>query len=300
MNNQAAPSKLNAMLMRWPKGTVAVQHWLREQGIPRQLAEKYRRSNWIERIGQGAYTRTGDKVEVLGGIYALQSELNLPVHVGGKTALELQGYAHFVSAKNLPFVHLFGRPGRPLPTWFRRRQWESKVRFHLVRLFPSKPDLGLTKKVCEQIPTQMSAPERAALELVNLVPKEQSFSEARQLMAGLTTLRPELVQELLEACRSVKAKRLFLFLAEEAGHPWVKELDTSKLDLGRGKRSIVKGGRFDPKYGITVEPNPHGLSGSEDRAEHRHAGRRVSDDDARALQEGARRPRGRGQGADHL
>lgn len=256
MINQASPSKLNELLIRWPKGTVAVQHWLREQGIPRQLAEKYRRSNWIERIGQGAYTRTGDKVAVLGGVYALQSELNLPVHVGGKTALDLQGYAHFVAARDLPVVHLYGRAGRPLPAWFRRHQWESRVRFHLVRLFPSKPDLGLTKKLCEQISTQMSTPERAALELVDLVPKEQSFAEARQLMAGLTTLRPELVQELLEACRSVKAKRLFLFFAEEAGHAWVKELNTLKLDLGRGKRSIVKGGRLDPKYEITVEPNP--------------------------------------------
>mgnify|MGYP001584397915 FL=1 len=102
----------------------------------------------------------------------------------------------------------------------------------------------------------MSAPERAALELVDLVPKEQSFSEARLLMEGLTTLRPELVQELLEACRSVKAKRLFLFLAEEANHAWFKELNTSKLDLGKGNRSIVKGGQLDQKYQITVEPNP--------------------------------------------
>jgi hypothetical protein len=192
----------------------------------------------------------------LGGVYALQSELSLPVHVGGKTALELQGYAHFVPANNLPVVHLYGRAGRPLPTWFRRHQWESRIRFHLVRLFPSKPDLGLTTKVYEQISTRLSTPERAAFELLDLVPKDQSFAEARQLMAGLTTLRPELVQELLEACRSVKTKRLFLFLAEEAGHAWAKELNTLKLDLGRGKRSIVKGGRLNSKYEITVEPNP--------------------------------------------
>ena len=34
--------------MRWPKGTVAVQPWLQEQGIPRQLADRYCRSKWIE------------------------------------------------------------------------------------------------------------------------------------------------------------------------------------------------------------------------------------------------------------
>ena len=68
-------------------------------------------------------------------------------------------------------------------------------------------------------------------------------------------MRPELVQQLLEVCRSVKVKRLFLFLAEEAGHAWVKELNILKLDLGKGKRSIVKGGRLDKRYQITVEPN---------------------------------------------
>lgn len=263
MENEAAPSKLNELLMRWPKGTVAVQHWFQEQGISRQLADKYCRSKWMERIGQGAYTRTGDKVEVLGAVYALQFMLDLPVHVGGKTALQMQDYVHFVSVRELPVVHLYGRPGRPLPTWFQRHQWESKVRFHLVRLFPDKPALGLTKKPYGQIWARMSAPERAALELVDLVPKEQTFSEARLLMEGLTTLRPELVQELLEACRSVKAKRIFLFLAEEANQPWFKELDLSKVDLGKGKRSIVKGGRLDPKYEITVEPNPEAFSAQE-------------------------------------
>lgn len=263
MKNEAARSKLNELLMHWPKGTVAVQHWLREQGIPRQLAEKYRSSNWIERIGPGAYTRAGDKVDVFGALYALQFMLKLPVHVGAKTALELQGYAHFIPMRHLPVVHLYGQPGRPLPTWFNRHQWESRVRFHLVRLFPDKPELGLTKKSFESISARMSAPERAALELVDLVPKEQSFSEARLLMEGLTTLRPELVQELLEACRSVKAKRLFLFLAEEANHAWFKELDTSKLDLGTGNRSIVKGGHLDQKYQITVEPNSDAFSVNE-------------------------------------
>lgn len=260
MNTEAAPSKLNELLRRWPKSTVAVQPWLREQGIPRQLADRYCRSKWMERIGHGAYQRVGDQVRLLGAVYALQYQLRLPVHVGGKTALQLQGYAHFIPMRDLPRVHLYGQPGRPLPAWFKRRPWESEVRFHLVRLFPGKPELGLTKKDTESITTRMSAPERAALELVDLVPKEQSFSEARLLMEGLPSLRPELVQELLESCRSVKAKRLFLFLAEEANHPWVKDLDLSKVDLGKGNRSIVKGGKLDPKYQITVEPNPDAFS----------------------------------------
>ena len=252
MKKELSRSKLNELLIRWPKGTVAVQHWLSEQGISRQLAEKYRQSNWIERIGQGAYTRTGDKVELLGAVYTLQFQLKFPAHVGAKTALELQGYAHFLPMRDLPVVHLYGQSGRALPAWFQRHQWESRVRFHLVQLFPDKPDLGITKKPQDQLWVRISAPERAALELVDLVPKEQSFEGAHLLMEGLTTLRPELVQELLEACRSVKAKRLFLYLAEKCGHAWLRQLDLQRVNLGRGNRLIARGGRLDRKYQITV------------------------------------------------
>ncbi|MFH2203827.1 MAG: type IV toxin-antitoxin system AbiEi family antitoxin domain-containing protein [Elusimicrobiota bacterium] len=154
--------------------------------------------------------------------------------------------------KGLPLVHLYGRPGRPLPAWFRGCDWDSRVRYHLVQLFRGKPDAGLTSKPQGEYTVRMSAPERAALELAELVPSEQSFEGARLLMESLTTLRPDLVQELLETCRSVKAKRLFLFLAEACGHQWMKRLDLQKVDLGRGNRLIVRHGRLDSKYQITV------------------------------------------------
>ena len=67
---------------------------------------------------------------------------------------------------------------------------------------------------------------------------------------GALTLR--LVQALLERCNSVKVKRLFMVLAESFQHAWVKKLDLSKVDFGKGKRILVRGGRFDSKYNITV------------------------------------------------
>ena len=76
-------------------------------------------------------------------------------------------------------------------------------------------------------------------------------------MEGLVTLRPSLVQTLLETCSSIKAKRLFLFLAEAMNHAWVKRIHLSNVRLGEGKRVIVKNGRFDSKYNITVpRPSP--------------------------------------------
>jgi len=71
-------------------------------------------------------------------------------------------------------------------------------------------------------------------------------------MENLATLRSDMVQILLQVYRSIKVKRLFLTMAERHGHPWVSELDLSKVDLGKGKRMIAPGGRYDSKYRITV------------------------------------------------
>lgn len=245
-------SKINQLLKVWPSGTVAVSSWLETHGVYQQLAHEYEKTAWIERIGHGAFVRSGDKVKVTGGIFALQAQLGLSIHPGGKTALELQGYAHFLPmGKEAPF-HLFGKPNEKLPAWFRKYNWERKIEYKTTRLFSNGQSLGITEKSMGPFEILISAPERAIMEVLHLVPQEQSFEEAKLLMEGLTTLRPKLVQNLLESCHSVKVKRLFMFLAEDSNHQWVKRLDLSKIDLGKGKRTIEKGGHFDSKYNITI------------------------------------------------
>jgi hypothetical protein len=76
--------------------------------------------------------------------------------------------------------------------------------------------------------------------------------ECYQVMGGMTTLRPKLVQSLLEQCRSIKVKRLFLYIAGKAGHDWQKRLEVSAFDLGKGDRSITKGGTYIAQFGITI------------------------------------------------
>lgn len=90
------------------------------------------------------------------------------------------------------------------------------------------------------------------MEVCARVPRDYSYEEANHLMEGLPTLRPHRVQALLERCTSVKAKRLFLHLAERSGHAWLPGLDLARMDLGSGKRMLIKGGRLDRKYLITV------------------------------------------------
>src|SRR3989344_1278115 len=248
-------SKLNHLLGNWPSGTVAVSSWLKEQGYSNPLLSKYKKNSWMASIGHDANVRPNDKVDWTGGLYAIQEQLHLPVHAGGKTALQLHGYAHFLPMGKGITATLFGPPGIRLPAWFLQYDWKVKVYHAMTKVLPYKEDLGLTRKEMGAYSIKVSAPERAMMEVLYLVPQEESYEEAKLLMEGLSTLRPELVQALLKNCRSIKVKRLFMHLAEACNLPWVKKLDTKKVNFGKGKRVIVKGGHFDSKYNISV-PGP--------------------------------------------
>lgn len=245
---------IQTLLSRWPRGAVAVQAWLERQGVSRQLAAKYCRYGWVRKVGHGAYAQANDQVDWTGGLYALQTQLGLPVHAAAKTALQLQGYAHFVQARDAGPVHLFGRPGVRLPSWFAGMPWGARVRYTAPRLFDDGAPAALTERERAGYSVRLSAPERAILELLHLVPAGEAYEEARLIMEGLGGLRPQLVQKLLEACRSIKVKRLFLCLAEGSGHPWFRKLDVSRVGLGHGNRMVFKGGTLHPRFRITIPP----------------------------------------------
>lgn len=61
-------------------------------------------------------------------------------------------------------------------------------------------------------PLTVSTPERAILELLDEVPKRETFHQADVLMEGLRNLSPRRLQALLTECRSLKVRRLFLWL----------------------------------------------------------------------------------------
>ncbi|MCD4706168.1 MAG: type IV toxin-antitoxin system AbiEi family antitoxin domain-containing protein [Candidatus Sabulitectum sp.] len=68
----------------------------------------------------------------------------------------------------------------------------------------------------------------------------------------MSTLRPELIMELLVSSRSVRVKHLFLWSTERTGHGRFDSLDSARMNLGMGKRQLYVGGRYDSKYWITV------------------------------------------------
>jgi hypothetical protein len=101
----------------------------------------------------------------------------------------------------------------------------------------------------------LSAPERAILEALDELPGRESFEQADKLMEGLSNMRPQQLQKLLTRCRSIKVKRLFFFFADRHQHAWLKRIDRAAVDLGKGKRMLVKGGKLDRAYQITVPEN---------------------------------------------
>jgi len=253
-------TKINRLLQAQPVGAVLQSSWLVKQGYSLSLQERYRTGGWLESIGTGAMIRAGDEAGYEGAIYALQTQSNLSVHPGGKTALSLLGKAHYLemAAKK---ITVFGERGEKLPAWFCKRDWGAKIDYHQTSFLPA--GLGITEIELKNFNLKISGAARALMECLYLAPKKMGIVECFELMEGLNNLRPNEVQNLLEKCESVKVKRLFLYLAEKARHGWLGRLNLKTVDLGSGKRLIERGGVYVGKYQITVpkelEANGEGL-----------------------------------------
>jgi len=242
-------SKINMLLSSQPLGSVLCSSWLVDQGYSLDLQKRYKKSQWFDSIGTGALIRHADDVDYLGGIYALQTQLGLFVHPAAKTALSLLGKTHYL-ALSTKKAQLFGGSTESLPLWFKKRDWNLNIECKLTSFLP--PELGLVEIEHKNFKVKISSPARAVMECLYLAPKSQPLLEVFELMEGLNNLRPDVVQQLLEACTSVKVKRLFLYLADKAGHEWLSYIKLDRVDLGSGKRAIVSDGVYVSKYQITV------------------------------------------------
>jgi len=233
-----------------PSGVVLTSAWLEAQGISSKLAWWYVHSGLLEKLGTNAYKKTGDHITCLGAISALQTQLALPIHIGGKTALHLLGLGHFVPMQGRQHIMLFAPTTTKIPKWLLANTWDAALEIYKSSLFSN--DQGLIERSSNSVNLKIASPERAALELLYLYPQHQSLSEITHLIENLTQLRPKVIQSLLEDCHSIKVKRLFLHLSEQVNHPWLSSLDITKIDLGTGKRVLGNGGKYFPKYKLSL------------------------------------------------
>ena len=268
-------SKLKWLEQEVPEGLVVTAAWLTEHGYSSSLRNQYVNAGWLQQPARGVFRRARGDLRWEQVVISLQTLLEFPVLVGGRTALELQGYAHFLSQEQRE-VHLYGQ--KPLPGWMSKLPFPQRFIFHKgTRLFRNDPiTRGLTSlswnvrtndsTSADPIhgsfnrmpwgqwdwPLTLSTPERALFELLDELPHKESFHVVDKLVEGLASLSPNRLQKLLKDCHSVKVKRLFFFFADRHSPAWLKRIDKNAIDLGTGDRMLVRGGKFDSTYRITV------------------------------------------------
>lgn len=226
---------------------VLTASYLRKEGISYQSMLEYRKSGWLESLGVGAFCGRGAKPSLDIALVALAEQLGLPLHLGRRSALARRGVMQYVPIGGLP-SDVYLRRGVRLPKWFSDTYAGQFVR-NSTCLFPD--ETGVEHGMSDYA---VSSPERAFLELAAEVPKKLAVGELYQLMEFADTLRPGLVFELLSKCGSIKAKRIFLLLAEDLGYWWMNKIDITGIDLGSGCRVIDKDGVFNAKYNLVVKP----------------------------------------------
>lgn len=264
--------KLNQLERTLPEGLLVDAAWLERHGYYRSLRSQYVAAGWLEQPARGVFRRPRGSVGWEQTVISLQTLLEFPVSVGGRTALELQGYAHYLSQSHNS-IHLYS--DKKLPTWIYKLNIENLFVAHNRRRFLPEIDCSQNIYSLSEVsladnelllqsalrithwgqwawPFVLSAPERAILELLDELPQNESFHLVDVTMEGLVNISPRRMQSLLEQTSSIKVKRLFFFFADRHQHRWLKHINREKVNLGKGKRMLVNGGKLDPEYQITV------------------------------------------------
>jgi len=221
-------NKLNVLCTRTATGTPLAAEDLKALGISADLAVHYVRASWLTRLARGVYCRPNNALALHPSLLLLQRRF-AGLHVGGKSALDWHGVRQYVAQQ--PALHLYGWAAARLPEWFTEH---FPAQYHRKRLFDERPDALLHVGPFEQRDTsaQVSAPERALLELLSEVGVRQPLQEARELVASTYNLRADVLNELLRRCTSVKTVRLCLQLGRQASLPWAAKLDAATLPTG--------------------------------------------------------------------
>ncbi len=249
-----------------PEGLITSRKWLIDHNFSKHALDNMVKSGQLEAIGKGIYVRSYSRISWQAVVFALQGILNKDLVLGGLTALELQGLAHYLPLSNKTIVHLYGND--QIPTWVNTILPDVSFERHPISELagaknnqshaPLDGDQRLYAFTVQRSGGEtdgsliLSSPERALLEVLTDVPDKISFEHADQLMQGMTTLSPRTLQKLLELCNNVKVRRLFFWLAERQNYPWLAKINRSTISLGSGNRVLAKGGKLNKKYLITV------------------------------------------------
>ncbi|MDI4637156.1 MULTISPECIES: type IV toxin-antitoxin system AbiEi family antitoxin domain-containing protein [Halomonadaceae] len=253
--------KLKRVLEAVPAGFLVDARWLTAQGLAYETFRDYVKRGWLERVSRGVFRRPApqgplsEPINWKTCLLSMQQIMGYGVHVGGTTALDQQGYAHYLRLGHHATVWVYGDV---IPNWLVKLPLNAPVVTRRRSLFDD-PTLGVVSDSAageSHLPWDwamtISAPERAILEAMDELPDQESFHNLDMVFQSLTTLRPKLLTALLHSCNKVKVRRLFFVFADHHDHPWRKRLNPADFNLGSGDRALVSGGRIHPRYRIMV------------------------------------------------
>jgi len=291
---KASSYKLAILAQAVPDDLVVPREWLLQQGFTDDNLTGYVRSGYLARVGRALYAKpqlarawsSVEGVNATGQIaanvqpwkLALASSLltePVPLAVAGYSALLVRNLTHFASSAPPRQVWVTGP--KALPRWMAQMdsvewkllsatklftlEWAPVDALPLARLGADELTQTLQGSGFEAVGRDTdkawviaSSPERALLEWASLLEGEADWRHFYEVMEGMPSLRPKLVQAMLKACRSVKAKRIFLWMGKRLDASWYRAVkrDMSGIDLGKGKRQLIPGGALDTEYQITV------------------------------------------------
>ena len=224
---------------------------LERLGISAKAASYYAKEGWLVRLGHGVYAFPGDQLSPHGAVKFLQTKVK-GLHVGGKTALALQGVQHNLALRET--LVLWGEGRFVLPAWFTSMTPARYVSAHLFDWPTEKfAESTVTTPPGETEGLRVSTPERATLEMLYQVGTYEMLEETRNVFEGLRNFRTDVAGKLLACCTAVKAVRLFLKWSRETGLLDVEKLYAQfDIRVGSNRRWI---NRLPDGSLLTLKPN---------------------------------------------
>ncbi len=219
-------SLIKSLQTAFPRGAPLDHHDLAKVGVSSALAHHYLKSGWLTRLGRGVFMFPNDTLREADCLRFLARHLP-GFHIGGKTALAWRGVWHNLRAQEP--LWLWGDQQARLPAWFLER---FRARYTTRSPFGSslRGKFGLEPLPETPEGVLVSVPERAMLELLSEVGIHQGIEEARHIMEGVRSLRPDVLATLLRHCQRVKVTRLCVLWAGELNLPWA---DTARKAASR-------------------------------------------------------------------
>jgi hypothetical protein len=241
----------NTLLQKIPDGLVVTRQKMKKMGFTEPTIDYFLRSGKLTPVSHGIYRKPGPPLKWEHFVYSAV-QLGHDIHVGGRSALDLLGFAHYLPLGGIQQIQLYSE--KKLPSWLTTTNEPIQIVPHHLKIFTNTPTTAITERPFGHWdwPIPYASLELALLELLNDVKDEASFKMADTYLEAATTLRPKILNQLLSACKKVYINRLFLWFAKRHNLQCIDSLNISDINLGKGKRMIVRGGSLDKEFQITV------------------------------------------------